>query len=232
MTITGFQQWLTPSQVRLRQHIKTMTLSEFISSLINKGEVGVAHVLQAFDEEDIRLAKIHLQQYYTDDINDMPGQAPHYDEKAALWAADYLYRTIQFLLLRHLEAAELKSYLAPFDGEQTPAAIYSADLCLRFLPDIFSLAKGISPNDPLVKALILLAAQWPLSAAAIPEIPAEGLSAVLDHPSLKLTYIDRIIGAKDYYKCQHPACLPLVEAALGMHAAQFWPQFKIDLTAS
>ncbi|ACU63246.1 hypothetical protein [Chitinophaga pinensis] len=209
-----------------------MTLSEFISSLINKGEVRVAHVLQDFDEEEIRLARIHLQQYYTDDINDMPGQAPPYNEKAALWAAAYLYRTIQFLLLRHLEAAELKHYLPPFDGEQTPAAIYSADLCLRYLPDIFLLAKGISPEDPLVKILVVLAAQWPLSAATIPEVSTEGLSSILEHPSLKSTYIDRIILAKDYEKCQHPLCLPLVVEALGMHIAQFWPQFKIDLTAS
>ncbi|TWV98037.1 hypothetical protein [Chitinophaga pinensis] len=209
-----------------------MTLSEFISSLINKGEVRVAHALQDFDEEEIRLAKVHLQQYYTDDINEMPGQAPPYDEKAALWAAAYLYRTIQFLLLRHLEATALTRYLPPFDDQQTPAASYSADLCLRYLPDIFLLAKGISPEDPLVTTLTALAAQWPLSAAAIPEVPAEGLSPILEHPSLKRTYIDRIILAKDYEKCRHPACLPMVEEALGMYAVQFWPQFKIDLTAS
>lgn len=209
-----------------------MTLSEFISSLINKGEVRVAHVLQDFEEEEVRQARIHLQQYYTDDINDMPGQAPPYDEKAALWAAAYLYRTVQFLLLRHLEAAELKHYLPPYDGERTPAAIYSADLCLRYLPDIFLLAKGISPEDPLVKTLVVLATQWPLSAAAIPEVPTEGLSAILEHPSLKRTYIDRIILTKDDEKCKHPECLPLVMEALGIHAAQFWPQFKIDLTAS
>ncbi|QHS59793.1 hypothetical protein [Chitinophaga agri] len=208
-----------------------MTLSEFISSLINKGEVIVAPALQPFDTDDLRVARIHLEQHYTDDVSEVPGQAPAYDPEAAIWAAGYLYRTVQFLLLRHLDASDIEAHLPPFTGVQTPAAIYSADLCLRYLPDIFLLAKGISPEDPLVVTLQAMTLQWPLSAAAIPGVVSADLSAVLQHPSLTRMYTDRIILAKDFDKCTHPACLPLVAEALGAYSAKFWPQFKIDLTA-
>jgi hypothetical protein len=92
------------------------------------------------------------------------------------------------------------------------------------------LAKGLSPEDPLVKELEIMAAQWPLSLADTPAIVPEDLSPILQHPSLKMAYIDRIIQARDIRKCSHRECLPLVREALGAHTAILWPEFEIDLT--
>ncbi|PWV51447.1 hypothetical protein [Chitinophaga sp. S165] len=208
-----------------------MTLTEFISSLINKGDVTVAPAIVPFDPEDLRIAGIHLKQYYDDDSTEMPGQVPSYDPAAALWAAVYLYRAIQFIQIRRLGETEIKAHLQPFTGARTPAAAYSADLILRYLPGLFLLAKGLSPEDPLVKELGTMAAQWPLSIAGSKDIVPDDLSLILQHPSLKMAYIDRIIHARDIRKCTHPACLPLVQEALGTHAAILWPEFEIDLTA-
>jgi hypothetical protein len=207
-----------------------MTLTAFISSLINKGEVTVAPAIIPFAPDDIRTAGIHLQQYYDDDSTDMPGQAPAYDPEAALWAACYLYRAIQFIQIRRLGEAEIRMHLLPFTGARTPSAIYAADLTLRYMPGLFQLAKGLSPEDPLVKELEIMAAQWPLSLADTPAIVPEDLSPILQHPSLKMAYIDRIIQARDIRKCSHRECLPLVREALGAHTAILWPEFEIDLT--
>lgn len=208
-----------------------MTLTEFISSLINKGDVTVAPAIVPFDPEDLRVAAIHLKQYYDDDSTEMPGQTPPYDPAAALWAAIYLYRAIQFIQIRRLGEAEIKLHLLPFSGTQTPSAIYSADLILRYMPGLFQLAKGLSPEDPLVKELVIIAAQWPFSLAGNKNFVPDDLTLILQHPSLKTAYIDRIIHARDIRKCTHPACLPLVQEALGTHAAILWPEFEIDLTA-
>lgn len=202
-----------------------MELTEFISGLINEGNVTVAADLLTFEEADLRTAAIHLQQYYEDDCREMPHTAPALDMEAALWAAGYLYTTVQFILLRNLDASLLDTHLPPFKGERTPAAIYSADLTLRYLPDLFLLAKGLSPADPLIARFYQTAHQWPFSAAAIPLTEQVDLSAIHEHPSLRQAYIDRIIQARNLSQSRLPENLPFVQAALGSYAAQLWPQF-------
>jgi hypothetical protein len=206
-----------------------MILTDFISDLINKGEVTVASSIAPFTAEDIRMATVHLQQYYEDDCHEMPGIPPDFDEGAALWAAGYLYRVTQFILLRNLDETVIREQLSPYSGLHTPTVIYSADLTLRYLPDLFRLAKGIAPDDLLVKQMQDTAGQWPFSVAALATVIPEDLSVVLQHPSLQRAYTDRIIQARDLQKCTHPDCLPLVREALGRYATTLWPQFSIDL---
>lgn len=207
-----------------------MTLTAFISSLINEGTVTVAPDIASFTPDDLRLAAVHLKQHYDDDSTEMPGQAPPYDPEAALWAACYLYRAVQFIQIRHLGEEDISAQLLPFTGVRSPAAVYAADLTLRYMPGLFDLAKGLAPGDPLVKALESMAAEWPFSMAAIAAIVPEDLSLIMQHPSLKTAYIDRIVQARDLRKCRHPECLPLVQEALGSYAAILWPEFAIDLT--
>jgi hypothetical protein len=203
-----------------------MELTEFISGLINEGDVTVAGDLLNFEEADMRTATIHLQQYYEDDCREMPHTATDLDIDAALWAAGYLYTTVQFILLRNLDASLLDTHLRPYTGERTPAAIYSADLTLRYLPDLFVLAKGLSPSDPLIARFYQTAYQWPFSATAIPLDGEVDLSVINTHASLRQAYTDRIILARNLQRCALPENLPFVRAALGAHAGVLWPQFE------
>jgi len=203
-----------------------MELTNFIAGLINDGKVKVIPQLLPFEAEDLRLATIHLQQYYEDDIQEMPAAAPSFDENAALWAARYLYTAVQFILIRNLDETTMQAHLLPYPGALTPAAMYSADLTLRYLPDLFDLAKGLSPNDPLVKLMKDTAQLWPFSSAGIPMSSTTDLSVIFSHVSLKQAYIDRVITARDLHKCQHPDCYPLVLEALGAYTADLWPQFE------
>jgi len=203
-----------------------MELTNFIAGLINEGKVTVAPGMLVSGPEDLRLAIVHLQQYYEDDTQEMPATAPDFDPDAALWAARYLYTAVQFILMRELDENLMQQYLLQYEGEMSPAAIYSADLTLRYLPDLFNLARGLSPDDPLVVRMKATALAWPLSAAAIPLEEDPALHTILEHPSLKRAYIDRILAVKDKQKCQHPACFPLVMEALGSYAEALWPQFE------
>jgi hypothetical protein len=203
-----------------------MELTNFIAGLINDGKVKVVPQLLTFEAEDLRLAMVHLQQYYEDDIQEMPSVAPSFDPTAALWAARYLYTAVQFILLRNLDETTMQEHLLPYTGEQTAAAMYSADLTLRYLPDLFDLAKGLSPNDPLVKQMKETAQLWPFSSAGIAMSEELELSVIFSHVSLQQAYIDRIIAAKDLHKCRQADCYPLVLEALGAFATNLWPQFE------
>jgi hypothetical protein len=206
-----------------------MELTNFIAGLINDGKVKVVPQMLTFTAEDLHLASVHLRQYYEDDAQEMPAAAPDFNLAAAGWAAAYLYRAVQFILLRELDETIMQQSLLPYSGEYSPAAIYSADLTLRYLPDLFDLAKGLSPHDPLVKQMQETALAWPFSAAGIPLETDADISTIMSHPSLKQAYIDRIIYAKDLRKCRHPECHPLVQEALGSYSDVFWPQFEPDI---
>jgi hypothetical protein len=206
-----------------------MHLTNFISGLINEGQVSVAPAIAVFTEADLQKAKVHLQQYYHDDCLEMPGAAPAYNEAAAIWGAMYIYRTVQFILLRNLDEHAIQEAMPTPPAERTPDVIYSADLTLRYFPNLFHHARGISPGDPLVKHLQQTATEWPFS-AAMTDLPIAGsLEYIWQHTSLQKAYIDRIIRGKDIRKALHPACLPFIQEALGAHISTLWPQLAREL---
>lgn len=210
-----------------------MLLTPFLHDLQTTGAVTLAARPEPFAEADERAAEALLRDWHAADAREWPGTAPDFDSAAAGWAARYLYHTVQLALVRELDETVVAEYLPDFAGPATAEAIHSADLSLRYLPDLLRLAKGLAPGDALVARLLATGAQWPLSfvgrAAPAPEPEAE--AAVLAHPALRQAYIDRVIGARDQGRAGLPHLRPLVEAALGGHAATLWPDFAAFILA-
>ncbi len=202
-----------------------MKLVQFISDLIQKGQVTLQEEIQPFMEEDLEQTALFLASFYKYDAQNMPLAAPDFHAEAAVWAASYIYRSVQLILVRkhgdEVIERELQAYRKPKDAE----AVYSADLCLRYLPQLFSLAKGISPNDPIILNLRQTAKDWPFSCVGVDLDEFEPLPP---HPSLDLAFTDRIIAARDLKIAQGPRQQGKVRAALGAHGAALWPAF--DLT--
>lgn len=201
------------------------TLKQFLSDLRQNGKVEVAHDLAMFTPEDQRASQEILQQIYEEDCLNLPGKSPSFAAAAALWAAQYLYRASQFILLRHLDEAAINQQLSPWTGEQTPAVIYSADLSLRHLPALFSFAKGLAPGDPLLLELKKTASLWPFSGFSLVEAVPESENRVLAHPALAIAYVDRIIAKRLKAKAQQAHIRPWVAAALGNYADTLWPDW-------
>lgn len=207
-----------------------MQLTSFIQDLLEKGQATVAGQLIQFGEADVYQAQVILKQYYEEDKLEMPLVAPEFSPEAALWAAKYLYLAIQFAMLRDLGDEQVKAYLTDFSGPITPEAIYSVDLTLRYLPDLHQLAKGLAPDDVLVVCLKHTLVQWPYSAVGLEGIEEVNHQAVLEHPSLKYAYIDKIIKHKDIKRATHEQIAELIREALGGHAQKLWPEFGIRKT--
>jgi len=176
-------------------------------------------------EKDQQLARTILEQAYDKAIQNMPHQAPAFDTDAALWAANYLYRTIQLILIRHLEEAEIQKYLQAYSGAQNAATIYSVDLSFRYLPKLFHLAKGLAPSDVLVIYLNRIALKYPFSSVGIEVKESIDHSLILEHPSLKVAYIDRIIEAKDKKRIEQYQLAPYIAEALGDYQQELWADY-------
>lgn len=208
-----------------------MLLTGFLHHLLTTGHVTLASRPAPFEPTDLPAAEALLRDHYADDLRELPGAAPAFDAAAAGWAAAFLYHTVQLALVRELDETVVQAQLADFTGEITPAAIYSADLCLRYLPDLLRLAKGLAPGDALVARLRATAGQWPFSfvgtegAEGNADGAADAEARVLAHPALRQEYVDRIIRAQDRVRAARPHLAPLVHAALGQYAATLWPDF-------
>lgn len=201
------------------------TLNQFLSDLWKDGQVEVMHELKAFSAEELNEAQLVLEHGYTQDQIHFPGTAPTFAAEPALWAAQYLYRAIQFILLRHLDEKNLQEHLLPWPAAVNAEAVYAADLSLRHLPTLFSFAKGLSPSDPLLLELKKTASTWPFSGLGIVEADPAAKAMLLSHPALAIAYTDRIIAKRLKAKAQQPQIRPWIAAALGNHAHTLWPNW-------
>jgi hypothetical protein len=198
----------------------------FVTDLLRTGDVLLSPVLEEFTRDDMAQTAGLLAKFHAWDALEMPLEVPEFDPYAAVWAARYVCRCLQFVMIRNWGEALFPQFLSAFDRPKDASAIYSADLCLRHLPSIFALAKGLSPDDPLVKNLRQTAADWPFSSVGI-DVETH---FDCDHPSLHMAYADRVLLAKDRQRANAAAVNQQVQAALGAHKAAFWPSFEpIDL---
>jgi MoxR-vWA-beta-propeller ternary system domain bpX4 len=226
--ILSFQR--TPPDVTGMRTAKClpMNLDAFINHLVREGQVTVVNQIIPFTFQELQDTQTILAAYYESDILEMPGIAPAFDADAALWAAGYIYRIVQLTQLREAGREDIVHRLPPYSAETSAASIYSADLCLRYLPDLLSLSKGIAPDGPLVQQIREIAMQWPFSSTGM-NLPATGdVSAIIASPPLLQAYADRIIATRDLGRCNIPAVAAAVTASLGNYASVLWPDYKAN----
>ena len=209
-----------------------MTLTHFLTHLVEEGHAYMDNDIQPFDAIDLQNAADFLQTVYQNDCLDMPDRPPQYLAAAALWAAQFFYRAVQCTVLRNLEAVTVKELLKPYPETSyseapSPEAIYAVDLTFRHLPDLFKLAKGLAPDDILVTILRENAVLWNFSSVGMDVGADITYARALAHPSLRLAYIDRIIQAKDIKRVNSDAIRELVETALGDYTPQLWADFGL-----
>jgi hypothetical protein len=202
-----------------------MNISSFLTDLQTTGDLSVAPVLEPFSEQERKNTSGQLREMYAADVLDMPLTAPPFHGEAASWGAETIYRIVQLILIRDAGEKAINEHLKDFGAPAGPEAIYSADLCLRYLPELWSLAKGLAPGDPLVRRLEELAEAWPFSSVGLEIKKTENIDTILSHPSLCRAYIDRIAEAKDLKRARHPLVTEKINEALGDYGKAVWPEF-------
>lgn len=204
-----------------------MDLTSFIKDLLENGNVTVSGTPIHFEENDRQESALLLKAYYNEDILDIALTPPEFSVEAALWGAEYCYNSIQMMMQRTVEDNMLSHYLKPFEGSYDASTIYSADLFLRYLPDLLQTAKGLAPDDRLVSYVTETACQWPFSTASEELAHDEGrIGMILNHASLRIAYADRIIRSRNKKLAGREEIKEIITEALGDHANLIWPEFK------
>jgi MoxR-vWA-beta-propeller ternary system domain bpX4 len=166
-----------------------------------------------------------LAEAYRAEAADYPHVAPDFDPVAGLWAANTVYEAAQLLLHRTDAPADLTHRLPHYPEPITAAALLSADLTLRFLPDLIVRGQLIDPDDPLVALLTDRLRLFHYSGVRYP-LMVSGLdfSPVVANAGLLRLYADRVVAHKNTALADHPALADEIRAGLGMFAADFWPE--------
>jgi hypothetical protein len=162
-----------------------------------------------------------LNTEYEKEKKEYPLLAPDFDADAAFWAAKTVYISAQLLLYRANKETDLPQLLPDFGQEQTAEAILSADLCLRFLPDIITHLQLIDPEDALLPLLQKIIHQWHYSGIA-GELSTEHLDfePVMHNPCLWHLYIDRVIAYQKKNLANLPILRDKIKASLGIYAKE------------
>lgn len=194
-----------------------MSVRSFLVELASSGRVHVGRALLEKPPSATEVGPILMELDLAARI-EMAGDAPPLSMGPALWAAWMLYQGCQFLTFREMDAGLVKARLAtPCPAAPSPWVSYSVDLAMRYLPDLVALARGLSPSDPLVAGLLVMARTWPLSSVGITGVGPVQVGGFASHPSLLALYVDRVLERKDTTRLEDAQVREAVRAALGDH---------------
>jgi len=188
-----------------------MSASTFVQDLLDAGRVRVTAwgVLPADFEDAVRLLDRAVR-------SGLAFDPPALQLRSATWALQLIYRASQALVHREIDAEAVRKALADACPEAAdPAVCYSVDLSFRLLPDLLSLARGLSEDDPLVTSLVSLAADWPLSSVGAKGVPATEPTPFMADRSLRRLYADRIVEKRDTSRLYDPMTRQAVREAMG-----------------
>lgn len=170
-------------------------------------------------------AVLFLETEYEKEILEYPGTAPDFNAEAALWAAKTVYLATQLLLHREHKRDDLNILLPDYAGIQDASAIISADLCLRFLPQIVGEIKRLDPEDLIIEILEKHLIQFHYSAIGS-ELDIENVSfeIIEANDCLLQLYIDRVVQRKSIKWAQPDFIKKQLEIGFGDYQKLFWSQ--------
>jgi hypothetical protein len=195
----------------------TTGLFNFLAGLFEDGRVKVGAEL-AIAPAELTDAAAFLERQEQAYRRQLPHSLPRYDPAVGLQGAILVYRAAQLLIHREFPKEALDGLLPLPEPNATVDCHYSIDLCLRFLPDLYRMAKAAAPQDQLVERLRDIGGVWPLSSVGMGgEITVVDAGVLRTSAALWREYVDRIIQRQDLSRMQDPHVVESVKAVAGSH---------------
>lgn len=182
-------------------------------------------------EVESRDAVSFLESEFEREAMNYPFEVPKFNANAALWASKIVYFSAQLLLYRENKVNELNVFLPNFNAEIDASAILSADICLRFLPQIKDELKRMDSNDPILPILEQHLQQFHFSAIGF-DLETENLDyqIIFSNDCLKQLFLDRVVARENYKLAEKPEINALLLANFGDYKKEFWNELKtIDI---
>lgn len=205
-----------------------------IFQLRREGDLVLYDNFQLPTDEECLIAGDLLEEEYELEKVAYPFTAPPFDLPAALWGAKTLYTFAQLVLYRKHEEAAIPGLFTAYTGAITPDAIVSADLCLRFLPQLYQQVSKIDDTDIILSLMQEVLNQWHYSGIGrLTAADEKQLQVIKSNACLQQLYADRIISRKDKTLATHPHWQLIVKGCLGIYKDSYWKELTfIDLNTN
>lgn len=151
-----------------------------------------------------------------------------FDSVSAVWAAKIVYHSAQLHLIRENTVKDLNKLITPFQGTRNISSILSADLSLRFLPQILEALQTTDSQDPLIKLLEDILKIFHYSAVGF-DVNLKNINweEELKDKTYRKLYLERIVERKAYSLAEIPYINKLLIADFGIYKDEFWRELKI-----
>jgi MoxR-vWA-beta-propeller ternary system domain bpX4 len=166
--------------------------SDFLIQLLDQGKVVFRSAKPPQDRPTERDAATLADAFATFALS-VAGPPIAFDARTACEAAELVRRASWALVSREERVDDLKRRLVMSATPNTPGQHLSADLLLRYLPQILRRVRGLDPTDPLIDILADVLRRWPLSGVLsdVEEGPL-GPTDFGGHPGLLILYSERL----------------------------------------
>jgi hypothetical protein len=167
-------------------------LTEFVRRLFDQGE-AVLKAPPDSSPSQHEEATAFLREAFAAYRLQIAGPVLEFDAATAVSASQFLWHACWFLVNRSEPTEVLNQRLVLPNWPTTASQHLSADLVLRYLPQVHRRTRALAPGDFLVQLLGRVLREWPLSGvlAEVDEEPTTDLDFG-GHPGLMLLYAERL----------------------------------------
>lgn len=208
--------------------------SPFLDTLFllrKEGALTVFSDLKTLSEKEENDAEDFFESEFEKERLDFLSDKIPFNKEAAIWAAKILYHSAQLYLIRKDTAKDLEKLIPQYQGEKDVSSILSADLSLRFLPQLLDALQVADSTDPLVKMLGNISHQFHYSGIGL-DLNLEKINweEELKDKTYRKLYLERIVEKKAYKLAEISYINQLLIAEFGMYKDIFWRELKINNT--
>lgn len=205
--------------------------SPFLDTLFllrKEGALTVFSDLKTLSEKEENDAEDFFESEFEKERLDFLSDKIPFHKEAAIWAAKILYHSAQLYLIRKDTAKDLEKLIPQYQGEKDVSAILSADLSLRFLPQLLDALQLADSTDPLVKMLENILHQFHYLGIGL-DLNLEKINweEELKDKTYRKLYLERIVEKKAYKLAEIPYINHLLITEFGMYKDIFWRELKI-----
>jgi hypothetical protein len=168
---------------------------------------------------------LFLETEYENETLEYPDGALKFNSDAALWAAKIVYSAAQLLLYREHKISDLNVFLPEYKGKMDASVLLSADICLRFLPQIILEKKRMDADDLVIPILENHLVQFHYSAIGFEvDMIKIDFEILATNNCLQQLYIDRIVQRKAIKFTESDFIKKQLEIGFGDYRKIFWAQ--------
>lgn len=196
--------------------------------LRNSGCITIFSNLQEISKKEEQEAKDYFETEFEKERLEFLSADLPCQKETAVWGAKVLYHSAQLYLIRENTAKDLDKLIPKWKITPDISSVLSADMSLRFLPQIVSLFNMADPQDPLVKILEDILTQFHYSGIGY-HLNLEKINweKELKDKTYRKLYLERIVERKAYKLAEIPYINKLLMAEFGLHKDTYWKDLKI-----